>query len=93
MNAPLCNAGTIAAALMLAACATSNSGAHREPEAAAAVTQDPPCLTQTGSRIAGDGKRCAAFGRSYSNTDIERTGATTADDALRLLDPSITTHH
>jgi hypothetical protein len=31
-------------------------------------------------------------GRSYSHDDLERTGATTAGGALRLLDPSVTVH-
>lgn len=88
----LCHAGPFAAALMLAACAATATGGH--PKTGAPVSaQNPACLTQTGSRIKGDGQHCSGFGHSYSSTDIDRTGATTADDALRLLDPSITTHH
>jgi hypothetical protein len=32
-------------------------------------------------------------GRCYSRTDLERTGAATPGDALRLLDPALTVHH
>lgn len=91
MISHLRHASTFAAALMLAACAATTAGVHPET-VAPVVGQNPACLTQTGSRIAGDDKHCSAFGHSYSNTDIERTGATSADDALRLLDPTITTH-
>ncbi len=78
--------------LVLDACA--GTGAHRKPntETEAAV-QDSSCLTQTGSRIAANGTTCTAVGRAYSHDDINRTGATTADEALRLLDPSVTIHH
>jgi hypothetical protein len=46
----------------------------------------------TGSRIAGDGTNCLAIGCPYTSDDIRRTGATTAGDALQLMDPSITVH-
>jgi hypothetical protein len=93
MNTYLRNASASAATLILAACAATTADVRPKAEASAAIAQNPACLTQTGSRIAGDGKHCSAFGRSYTSTDVDRTGATTADDALRLLDPSITTHH
>jgi hypothetical protein len=81
----------IASVLILAACAAHN--ARVRPEAAAtALAQDPACPTQTGSRITGNNANCSAFGRSYSSDDINLTGSTTADEALRLLDPSITVH-
>ena len=92
MISHLRHASPFAVALMLAACAATNADV-RPKTGAPVAAQNPACLTQTGSRITGDGKHCSAFGHSYSNTDIERTGATTAGDALLLLDPSITTHH
>jgi hypothetical protein len=73
-------AGAIASLLLLAACAATP----------ATVAQNPDCLTQTGSRIAG---HCSGPGRSYSKDDIDRTGAETAGDALQLMDPSILIHH
>ena len=92
MNIYLRHASAIATALILAGCATTAANKPKT-DASAADTQNSACLTETGSRITGDEKHCSAFGRSYSNTDIDRTGATTAEEALRLLDPSITTRH
>jgi hypothetical protein len=74
-------ASTIASALALAACAATTAN-----------VQNPACLTQTGGRIAVTGTHCSAYGRSYTSDDISRTGATTAGEALRLLDPAITVH-
>ncbi|HXC08744.1 MAG TPA: hypothetical protein VNV61_07435 [Steroidobacteraceae bacterium] len=81
----------IAAALLLAACAANTSNV--KPATTAADTQNPACLSQTGSRIAGDRADCTAYGRSYSSTDIQTTGKVDAADALKTLDPSITVHH
>ena len=73
--------------------AALEAGAERVvvTSSSSAAAQDPACLTDTGSRIAGNSK-CRGFGRSYSSTDIDRTGQTSAADALALLDPSITVH-
>jgi hypothetical protein len=49
-------------------------------------------LTDTGSRISPTPPKCRGFGRSYSGDDIQRTGQTSAADALALLDPSVTVH-
>jgi hypothetical protein len=85
-------ASAIATLLLCVACATRT--ADGKPKAAAsAPQQNPGCLTQTGSLIAANNANCSAFGRSYSKDDMDRTGATTADEALRLLDPSITVVH
>jgi len=83
----------IAGALILAACAAT--GADTKPKTAdsRAAAQDSTCLTETGSRIAADGTNCVANGHSYSSDDISRTGATSAGEALRLLDPSVTIQH
>jgi hypothetical protein len=52
------------------------------------------CLTSTGSRIAaGPDGNCTAAGRSYSQTDLNQTGKTTAAGALSNLDPSVTISH
>ncbi len=82
-------AGAIVAAAALFGCASTTPNAKAKPATAAAV-KDPTCLTETGSRIPGS--KCRGYGRSYSNEDIERTGTTSAGDALSLLDPSITVH-
>jgi PBP1b-binding outer membrane lipoprotein LpoB len=82
----------IATAIILAACSATPANVKPKAEASGAVAQNPACLSQTGSRIAGHNANCSAIGRSYSSDDINRTGSTTAGEALRLLDPSITVH-
>jgi hypothetical protein len=53
-----------------------------------------PCAMETGSRIPMKPGDCStAPGRSYTQTDVERTGKFNVGDALPLLDPSITVHH
>jgi hypothetical protein len=81
-----------AAAVILAACAATTPNVTSRPAASAGLAENRGCLTQTGSRIAGNPGDCSAFGRSYSHDDINNTGSTSAADALRLLDPSITVH-
>jgi outer membrane murein-binding lipoprotein Lpp len=85
-------AAAITTALLLAGCAATTPNV-KPTATTAAVTQNPACLSQTGSRIPGDRGDCQAFGRSYSGEDIDRTGKVNAGDALQLLDPSITVHH
>src|SRR5580700_9985682 len=92
MTTYLRTASAIATLVLCVACAAGT--ADVKPKAAAsALNQNPACLTQTGSRIAANDANCSAIGRSYSHDDIDRTGAVTADEALRLMDPSITVHH
>jgi hypothetical protein len=78
-------AGVVVLGMALFGCATT------KPTATAAASNDPSCLTDTGSRVASG--PCRGFGRSYSNQDIQRTGQTSAADALSLLDSSVTVHH
>lgn len=80
----------IVAGVSLFGCTTTADNAKSKP-AVSAAAKDPTCLTETGSRIAGNSK-CRGFGRAYSSEDIDRTGKTSAADALALLDPSITVH-
>jgi hypothetical protein len=82
----------IAAALVLAACAATAPNVKPSATSAAAA-KNPACVTQTGSRIAGDRSDCTAFGRSYSGDDLDRTGRFNVGDALAVLDPSIKVHH
>jgi len=81
----------VVAAAALFGCATTEN-AKPQPAASAATAADPNCLTATGSRIAPGTSKCRGFGRAYSSEDIDRTGQTSAADALALLDPSITVH-
>lgn len=84
-------AGVIVAGVTLFGCATTTPDA--KSKAATAAVKDPTCLTETGSRISGGPTKCKGYGRAYSSDDIDRTGQTSAADALALLDPSITVHH
>jgi hypothetical protein len=80
----------MASILILAGCATGGSAAvARNPN----TNPNPACLTQTGSRIAANGKDCSLVGQSYTGEDITRTGTTQVGDALRLLDPIVTVNH
>jgi hypothetical protein len=90
MAAYLRAASAIATLLLCVGCAATTV---KPTAAASALAQNPACLTHTGSRIASENANCSAVGRSYSSDDIDRTGAATAGDALRLMDPSITVHH
>ncbi len=82
----------IAAGLIFAGSAALADDAKAKPEKQTAAAPNPSCLTQTGSRISAKGK-CRGTGRSYTNDDMKRTGATTVGEALPLMDPSITVHH
>ena len=75
--------GVIAAGLLLVGC----TAATVKPQAAATASNDRACVT--GTRISGS-EPCTSPGRVYTDNDIQNTGAATAADALRLLDPSIT---
>lgn len=74
------------------AVATNNQG---EVNAKRAV---PPldsrmCIRDTGSHIPpAKGKCLPVAGNSYSQQDLQRTGATNVGQALQMLDPSITVH-
>lgn len=77
--------------LALAGCAS----APRAPDAAksvAAAKAPPGCVPETATRIPVSPSGCAGFGRTYTQEDIQRTGAGDTAQALRLLDPSLTVH-
>jgi hypothetical protein len=76
------------AALSICGCATTNT-----PNTAGVPARPSTCLTSTGSRIPAGPDACTATGRSYSQTDLDRTGKTTVAGALANLDPSITITH
>lgn len=79
------------AALAICGCATPNSPPAKT---ASGAVGSSGCLTSTGSRIpAGPDGYCTALGRSYSQTDIDRTGKDTVAGALGNLDPSLTITH
>lgn len=75
----------IAAAALLAACAQTPSHEHI---VSAAHSYDSQCL-KTGTRIRLSDEECAAAvpGRTYTQKDLEQTGAFTISEALHRLDP------
>lgn len=51
------------------------------------------CIRDTGSHIPPPKGQCLPVpGNSYSQQDIQRTGATNIGQALQMLDPSMTVH-
>jgi hypothetical protein len=90
MTNSFCVVGLAALMLVIAACAATSPNA--KPPATTAA-QDQTCLKDTGSRMPPNNAGCRGVGRSYSKEDVDRTGATTADQALRNLDPSVTIAH
>lgn len=51
------------------------------------------CIRDTGSHIPPPKGQCLPVaGSSYSQNDIQRTGATNLGQALQTLDPSVTVH-
>lgn len=82
LNKVLIGAGL---SLCIAACTTSPSAPR--VLRATANSPTPGCVAKTGSRIASD---CPAPGREYDQRDIRTTGQTDAQQALRMLDSSVT---
>jgi hypothetical protein len=90
MTAYLRPIGAVGLLLILAGCAASGTS---KPATEPPLAQNAKCMPQSGTRIAAQEPDYSIVGRCYSRTDIERTGATTAADALPLLDPAITIQH
>jgi hypothetical protein len=72
---------------LLAGCAST---LQTQASASAADTAPKSGCMATGSRVPRDKNECAAFGRSYSGEDLQRTGHIDTGRALQSLDPSIT---
>lgn len=72
-------------AAMTAGCAVTPATRYAE----SAPSTMNHCLA-TGSRIASGNGECSSVpGRSYSKADLDRTGALTTAEALRMLDPAL----
>lgn len=87
---------------------TSSNGTQTQTPAAAPNQQTaapakgkravPPldshsCIRDTGSHIPPPKGQCLPVaGNSYSQKDIQHTGATNVGQALQMLDPSVTVH-
>jgi hypothetical protein len=85
--------GAFASILILTACAFPAQVVKPTAGAFGADAQNRACPTQTGTRIPVKGTNCSGFGSTYSSADINRTGATTVGEALRLMDPIVTVHN
>jgi hypothetical protein len=78
-------------ALCVAACASTPSAPGAAmPNAATANLPPAGCVPATATRLPISPQECAAFGRTYTQEDIRRTGSADTAQALRLLDPAIT---
>jgi len=83
-----------ASLIVLAACASNPPAAPRNATARADSSSGSPtgCVNKTASRLASSADDCAGFGNSHSSDAIKSTGQPRAQDALRLLDPTVTVH-
>lgn len=90
VQSPSCQEPNVLRSVLLAAALSTVAGCSIAPRAQESryTETTPSCVSSTASRIPS--KDCAAPGRAYSGEDIQRTGAPTTADALRMLDPSIT---
>jgi hypothetical protein len=76
-------------ALTLAACATTP-----QPQAQPLAKAQKPatgCVPDTATRLPMKDSECSGFGASYGSKDLQNTGQPYADQALRMLDPSVVT--
>ena len=89
---------TLLSAIVLGAILWTSEAAFADPPqnsgatAAKAPAPPPGCVQGTGTLIPQKSAPCAAFGHSYTEEDLRKTGATSPGDALRILDPSLTVH-
>ena len=74
-------------ALMLAGCAVGpDTKAAADPAAARQAAADKECVRATGTRIEPKEGKCATVsGRTYTNEDLQRTGAQTLNEAISRL--------
>jgi hypothetical protein len=66
--------------------------ADAPPQVPKAPARTYLCRPQSDSQVPVSDRKCPDFGHSWTSEDIQRTGATTVGDALRLLDPTLTVH-
>ena len=91
MKAPLgiIGIGASVAIALVSGCATTGVSSKPSEARSAASSSDQHCVSETASRIPSNGSTCRDAGRSYSSEEIDRTGKTSAADALAVLDPSV----
>ncbi len=86
---------TLLISTLVSACLVGCESTPSNTSTASAKNAVPPnCIRDTGTRLPARPPGCQDLpGRSYSQTDIDRTGQTDAASALQMLDPSVTVHH
>ena len=79
-------------ALCVAGCASHPATPATATPKVAATAEGPPagCVADTATRIPASSGTCAAFGHTWTQTDIKSTGASDTGQALRNLDPTLT---
>ncbi len=85
----------LAACLLVpAGCASTPPAAPRIATANAASNSGSPagCVNRTATRLPTSRDDCAGFGNSHSDEAIQSTGQPRAQEALRMIDPAVTTH-
>jgi hypothetical protein len=80
----------VATALVLLALAACASTPPAPAAKTAATTGAAVNCVSTPTGLLAPPKDCAASGHTWTQQDINRSGAATTADALRLLDPTVT---
>ncbi len=81
--------------IALAGCASNPPAAPRNATANAPTNSGSPlgCVNKTATRLPTSPDDCAGFGNSHSENAIKSTGQVQPQDALRMIDPSVTVGH
>ena len=80
-------------ALLAAACAALGACATTTPPLAKADKPPAGCVAQVATHLPVKDNACAGFGATYTNKDLQNTGQTYTNQALRVADPSVTLVH
>jgi hypothetical protein len=81
---------SIAGALVSVLLASCASTPPATPPTASAKRPPAGCVSDTATRLPVPAGECAGVGSTYTKEDLDRTGQVYAQDALRMLDPSVT---
>jgi hypothetical protein len=79
--------------MVLAACAGNPTAPPRHASAASSSGSPVGCVNKTATRLPTSPEDCAGFGNSHSDTAIQSTGQNQAQDALKMLNPSVSVGH
>lgn len=82
--------------IVLSVCVAACAHTPAPVQAKASSSPPPGCVYPgTATRLPQPASGCAAFGRSWTQDDLKRTGVGAIDAAqgLQMLDPTVTAHH